>query len=203
MKNFLLPVCFLFAFALSAAAHDSWARVGDFTAKGAQEIPVNQYCDRIEFQNVGGNVAITTVWVREGGKKTEHTLARGIAPKEKVSISFPAANVTGLRISFSGGGTCRILARKASAPHHSSSHSSHHDRREDYYYPPQPVYPVQQVVYPQQQVVYPQQQQLVYPAPQQVVYPAQPVYPPQPAYPPQAQPVYPQPVYPAQPGYSY
>ena len=121
MKKYLLPVCFLFAFALSAAAHDSWARVGDFTAKGAQEIAVNQYCDRIEFQNVGGNVAITTVWVREGGKKTEHTLARGIAPKEKVSISFPAANVTGLRISFSGGGTADPVRMKWPTPPRSST----------------------------------------------------------------------------------
>ena len=87
MKKLLFPVAsLLFLAALPAAAGDNWVRIGDFPAKGAQEISVNQSCDRIEFQNVGGNVAITTCWVREGGKKTEHTLSRAIAPKEKLTL---------------------------------------------------------------------------------------------------------------------
>ena len=106
----------LAALALSAtAAWADWQTVAEVSATEkteARELAVNRTIRTVQLQCTEGSVIVMTLWVREGGAKTEIRVARQFAKGEKQDVDLShARNVTGFRISDKGPGKYVIRAK--------------------------------------------------------------------------------------------
>jgi hypothetical protein len=98
----------------SAVAGPKWKNLGDFTTGGgAKEIAVNREISEIAIDVKEGRVLINTLWVREGAKKTEITVAREMNKGDKTHfIKLDGKrNVTGFRVSDGAQGRYRISVK--------------------------------------------------------------------------------------------
>lgn len=92
---------------------DDWQKVADLTAVGdAKEVAVNKSVAEVKIRCTEGDVIINTVVVREGGKKTPHTLGLRLSKDNEHIINLGAKlNVTGLRISDGARGNYSVYVK--------------------------------------------------------------------------------------------
>ena len=97
-----------------AVAGPKWKNLGDFTTGGgAKEIAVNREISEIAIDVKEGQVIINTLWVREGAKKTEITVAKAMNKGDETHfIKLDGQrNVTGFRVSDGAKGRYRISVK--------------------------------------------------------------------------------------------
>lgn len=135
LKNWTIGFAALALTAAGAFAGD-WHRCGQYTAGGAaKEVPANyQNVRTVQLHCLEGGVNIQTLWVRNGGQKEEHRVARSLQRGEKYNIELGGRDITGFRISDSGNGRYEILVQTDGRRHDDHHHHGHHDDRDDRYY---------------------------------------------------------------------
>ena len=106
----------LAALALSAtAAWADWQTVAEVSATEkteARELAVNRTIRTVQIECTEGSVIVNTLWIREGGAKTEIRVAKRFSQGEKQDIDLSYdRNVTGLRISNQGPGKFKVHAK--------------------------------------------------------------------------------------------
>ena len=106
----------LAALALSAtAAWADWQTVAEVTATEkteARELAVNRTIRTVQLQCTEGSVIVMTLWVREGGAKTEIRVARQFNKGDKQDFDLGQdRNATGFRISDKGPGKYKVHAK--------------------------------------------------------------------------------------------
>lgn len=133
LKHWTIGFAALALTAAGAFAGD-WHRCGQYsTGGGAKEVPANyQNVRTVQLHCLEGGVNIQTLWVRNGGQKEEHRVARSLQRGEKYNIELGGRDTTGFRISDSGNGRYEVLIltdghRKDDRHHH------HGDRHDDWY----------------------------------------------------------------------
>lgn len=113
MKKWILALAVM-AWGATAAVAD-WKTVAEVTAdKKAQatELALDRTIRTVQIECTEGSVIINTLWVREGGAKTEIRVARRFSQGEKQDIDLGYdRNVTGLRISNQGPGKFKVHAK--------------------------------------------------------------------------------------------
>lgn len=99
----------------TSIAGSDWTLVAKLSADGKpKEVSVNKTVSAIRIVCVQEPVMVTTVVVRDGGRKEGHSVARTFKKKETAEIELKAAqNVTGLRISDGKGGSYEVYVRAA------------------------------------------------------------------------------------------
>ena len=113
MKKWILAWALVAMSATMALA--DWKTVAEIAATDkseARELAVHRTIRTVQIECTEGSVIVMTLWVREGGAKTEIRVARQFAKGEKqdVDLSY-ARNVTGFRISDKGPGKYVIRAK--------------------------------------------------------------------------------------------
>ena len=113
MNKWLVVLAMLVLGATSALA--DWKTVAEITAtdKGeARELAVNRTIRTVQIECTEGSVIVNTLWVREGGAKTEIRVARlfNKGDKQDFDLSYDR-NVTGFRISDKGPGKYKVHAK--------------------------------------------------------------------------------------------
>lgn len=98
---------------VSALAGSGWHRVGTFDAGGdAKESAVNRACSTVLIRVTDGSVVIQTVVVREGDKKTPHSVGQRLDKGQQREIAIGNNPlVTGLRISDEGRGRYDVFVK--------------------------------------------------------------------------------------------
>jgi hypothetical protein len=109
-------IAFAFVLALTstlAFAGSGWHMVGAFDAGGeAKEMGVNRNCSVCLVKVTEGSVIINTVVVREGGKKTPHTVGQRIEKGDHREIDIGSKiYATGFRISDDGRGHYEVYVK--------------------------------------------------------------------------------------------
>ena len=90
--------------------HGKWRIVATLSAGGsAKEVSLSGFSECM-LEVTGGQVGFRTVVVRRGGAKQSITVNRSLPSGQSVSIPIDRS-ATGLRISDTGRGTYRVLAR--------------------------------------------------------------------------------------------
>lgn len=144
LKHWTIGFAALALTAAGAFAGD-WHRCGQYsTGGGAKEVPANyQNVRTVQLHCLEGGVNIQTLWVRNGGQKEEHRVARSLQRGEKYNIELGGRDTTGFRISDSGNGRYEVLVltdghRKDDRHHHGDRHDDRYDRydrrHDDRYY---------------------------------------------------------------------
>lgn len=113
MKRLLLSA-FIFAISASfALAGSGWHKVASLDAGGeAKEVAVNRNCSVCLVKVTDGSVIINTVVVREGEKKTPHTVGARIEKGGNQEIGIGSKTyVTGFRISDDGKGHYEVYVK--------------------------------------------------------------------------------------------
>lgn len=90
----------------SVCLASSWKPLANLSSGGeAKEVPVNHKISHVRVMVTEGTVVFNTIVVREGGKKSPHTIGREYSAKQHFVLDLPApTQVTGLRISDGGNG---------------------------------------------------------------------------------------------------
>ena len=92
-----------------------WHVVADVTATDkseARELAVNRTIRTVQIECTEGSVIVMTLWVREGGAKTEIRVARQLNKGDKQDFDLGQdRNATGFRISDKGPGKYKIHVR--------------------------------------------------------------------------------------------
>ena len=106
----------LAALALSAtAAWADWQTVAEVSATEkteARELAVNRTIRTVQIECTEGSVIVMTLWVREGGAKTEIRVARQFNQGDKQDFDLGQdRNATGFRISDKGPGKYKVHVR--------------------------------------------------------------------------------------------
>ena len=113
MKKWILALALVVLGATMAQA--DWKTISEITATDkseARELAVNRTIRTVQIECTEGSVIVMTLWVREGGAKTEIRVARQFAKGEKQDIDLShVRNVTGFRISDKGPGKYVIRAK--------------------------------------------------------------------------------------------
>ena len=94
LKNWTIGFAALALTAAGAFAGD-WHRAAELTTGGgAKEVSANyQNVRTVQLQCVEGGVNIQTLWVRNGGQKEEHRVARSLQRGEKYNIELGGRDV--------------------------------------------------------------------------------------------------------------
>ena len=113
MNKWLVVLAMLVLGATSALA--DWKTVAEITATDkaeARELAVNRTIRTVQIECTEGSVIVNTLWVREGGAKTEIRVARlfNKGDKQDFDLSYDR-NVTGFRISDKGPGKYKVHAK--------------------------------------------------------------------------------------------
>ena len=113
MKKWILALVVM-AWGATAALAD-WKTVAEVTAEKkaqATELAVNRTIRTVQIECTEGSVIVMTLWVREGGAKTEIRVARQFnkGDKQDFDLSYDR-NVTGFRISDKGPGKYKVHAK--------------------------------------------------------------------------------------------
>ena len=134
LKNWTIGFAALALTAAGAIAGD-WHRAAELsTGGGAKEVSANyQNVRTVQIQCVEGGVNIQTLWVRNGGQKEEHRVARSLQRGEKYNIELGGRDTTGFRISDSGNGRYRVNVLTDGHRHDDHHHHGHHDDHYDRY----------------------------------------------------------------------
>lgn len=138
LKNWTMGLA-VFAMTAAAAMAGDWHRCGDYrTGGGAKEVSANfQNARAVQIECIEGGVNIQTLWVRNGGQKKEHRVARSFGRGDRFEIDLGGQDITGFRISDSGNGRYRInvLTESRRDDRHGGHHGHHghhdHDRWDD------------------------------------------------------------------------
>jgi hypothetical protein len=131
LKNWTIGLA-AFALAAVGAYAGDWHRCGDYTTGGgAKEVPANyQNVRRVQIQCIDGGVNIQTLWVRNGGQKKEHRVARSLGRGQTYEIELGGQDTTGFRISDSGNGRYRVNVLTDPVRH--DDHHGHHGHHDDW-----------------------------------------------------------------------
>jgi len=116
MRGSLAAALGLACLSLPAAARADKAdfeRVAEFKAEGdAKEVSIERKCEDCMIRVMQGRVIISTLVVREGGKKTPIKVTAELKEGDKHVIPLgERRQITGFRISDGGGGTYRVYVR--------------------------------------------------------------------------------------------
>ncbi len=113
MKKWMLAAAMVVAGATAALA--DWKTVAEVEATArseARELAVNRTIRTMQIECTEGSVIVMTLWIREGGAKTEVRVAQQFNKGDKRDFDLShERNVTGFRISDKGPGKYRILAK--------------------------------------------------------------------------------------------
>ena len=113
MKKWILAAAVLAAGATMALA--DWKTVAEVAATDkseARELAVNRTIRTVQIECTEGSVIVMTLWVREGGAKTEIPVARQFNKGDKQNFDLGQdRNATGFRISDKGPGKYKIHAK--------------------------------------------------------------------------------------------
>lgn len=112
----IAAVC-VFSFVQNAeAGKHKYFQVAELTAKGgAHEIKLDKVKEAswLMIHAIEGHVVVNTVVLREGGKKTPITVATSLNKDQKKEVSLGGRKqLTGIRISNTGGGKYRVYLKK-------------------------------------------------------------------------------------------
>ena len=113
MKKWMAMAALLALGATTALA--DWHPVADVTATDkseARELAVNRTIRTVQIECTEGSVIVMTLWVREGGAKTEIRVARQFNQGDKQDFDLGQdRNATGFRISDKGPGKYKVHVR--------------------------------------------------------------------------------------------
>ena len=113
MKKWILALALVVLGATMAQADRK--TISEITATDkseARELAVNRTIRTVQIECTEGSVIVNTLWVREGGAKTEIRVARKFnkGDKQDFDLSYDR-NVTGFRISDKGPGKYKVHAK--------------------------------------------------------------------------------------------
>lgn len=115
MTGLLAAVALAMAGSNAALAESkTWHTVGEFTVNGKDsvELPITRpSVTLIRIVCTDGSVIINTLVVREGGKKTPHTVGKRIEKDDYEIIRMDETAATGFRISHDGRGSYKVQVR--------------------------------------------------------------------------------------------
>ena len=113
MKKWILALALVVLGATMAQA--GWKTISEITATDkseARELAVNRTIRTVQIECTEGSVIVMTLWVREGGAKTEIRVARQFSKGDKQDFDLGQdRNATGFRISDKGPGKYKIHVR--------------------------------------------------------------------------------------------
>lgn len=97
---------------VSAQAGD-WRKKADlFSGGGGKEVTVDANIKAVKIRCLDGSVIINTIWVREGGRKTQHKVTRRLEKGEEHILHLDTTRyVTGLRIGDDARGKYRVWVK--------------------------------------------------------------------------------------------
>ncbi len=114
MKKWMVMLALMMLGAAPALAAD-WKSVAEVTADrqaAATELAVNREIRTVRLKCTEGAVLVNTLWVREGGAKTEIRVARRFNAGDEQDIDLGyKRNVTGFRMSNQGPGKLKVLVK--------------------------------------------------------------------------------------------
>ena len=113
MKKWILAWALVAMSATMALA--DWKTVAEIAATDkseARELAVNRTIRTVQIECTEGSVIVMTLWVREGGAKTEIRVARQFNKGDKQDFDLGQdRNATGFRISDKGPGKYKVHAK--------------------------------------------------------------------------------------------
>ena len=113
MKKWILALAMVVLGATMAQA--DWKTISEITATDkseARELAVNRTIRTVQIECTEGSVIVMTLWVREGGAKTEIRVARQFNQGDKQDFDLGQnRNATGFRISDKGPGKYKVHVR--------------------------------------------------------------------------------------------